>query len=160
MTLSVAMPFGSRRAAAKPAPAKAAITSAAASGLPTASRPSPAPMARATITMKISKAILSASPNSMTTRSFAPGGWMSTMNRAMARSGEGAPRMPAASSPAPSAAPTATAPANNALLDPGRESVLPPSHSRPRNATPLTRAAYVTFHDATLTRASRVRFPS
>ncbi len=58
-------------------------------------------------------ATLSASPKSATTISFAPGGWMSTMNRATARSGEGTPgTMPAISSPSDRAAPTATAPAN------------------------------------------------
>ena len=41
--------------------------------------------------MKTSNASLSFSPKSETTKSFAPGGWMSTMNRATARSGDGAP---------------------------------------------------------------------
>ena len=44
--------------------------------------------------MKTSNASLSFSPKSETTKSFAPGGWMSTMNRATARSGDGAPRTP------------------------------------------------------------------
>src|SRR6185503_15922654 len=112
----------------------------ATSGRRAASRPTHAPIPSATSTMKISNASLSFSPNSATTMSFAPGGWMSTTKRAIDRTGEGTPATtPARSSPTASAAPTATAPAN------ARRLPIP---------SPITLEAYAAAHDGTLTPAT------